>query len=186
VTRKPATRLAPEIHPGRRFSFPGGALLATNRSRIIWRSAAALLALLTILTAPQARAAEKSAIAWHSDVETAWKTTQEQGRPLLVFVTAKQCAYCVKMKQATYADPNVAAAVNRSFVPLVLDGGSNLPLLKELGVTAYPATFIISGDAVVLDRVNGFVPPETLVKRLAAIQSTAQVNWRPAARGREY
>jgi hypothetical protein len=151
----------------------------------------ALLAVLTILTSSPARAADKSAaaksaIVWHSDVEKAWKTTQQQGRPLLVFVTAKQCAYCVKMKQATFADPNVAAAINRSFVPLVLDGGSNSPLLKDLGVTAYPATFIISGDAVVLDRVNGFVPPETLVKRLAAIQSTAQVNWHPAARGREY
>ncbi len=160
--------------------------MTIHRHRSAWSRAAALLALLTIPAAPQSQAAEPTAIAWHSDVETAWKATQEQGRPLLIFVTAKQCTHCVKMKQATYADPTVAAAVNRSFVPLVLDGGSNSPLLKELGVTAYPATFIISGDAVVLDRVNGYVPPETLVKRLAAVQSTAQVNWRPAARGREY
>jgi thioredoxin-related protein len=145
-----------------------------------------LSATLLALAAVQVRAADKPSIAWHSDVEKAWKATQDQGRPLLIFVTAKQCAYCVKMKQTTYADPNVAAAVKRSFVPLVLDGDSNSPLLKELGVTAYPATFIISGDAVVLDRVNGYVPPEALVKRLAAIQSTAQVNWRPAARGKEY
>jgi thioredoxin-related protein len=160
--------------------------LATIRHRTVWRGAAALLAVLTVLPDSLARAAEKSTIAWNSDVEAAWKKTQEQGRPLLIFVTAKQCAYCVKMKQATFADANVAAAVNRSFVPLVLDGGSNSPLLKDLGVTAFPATFIVSGDAVVLDRVNGFVPPETLVKRLAAIQSTAQVKWRPAAKGREY
>ncbi len=160
--------------------------MATHRHMIVRRSAIALLAVLTMLTASRSRAAEKTAIAWHSNVEKAWKTTQEQGRPLLVFVTAKQCAYCVKMKQATYSDPNVAAAINRSFVPLVLDGDSNSPLLKDLGVTAFPATFIISGDAVVLDRVNGYVPPEALVKRLAAIQSTAQVNWRPAAKSREF
>ncbi len=116
----------------------------------------------------------------------AWKATQEQGRPLLVFVTAKQCAYCVKMKQATFADPNVAATINGSFVPLVIDGGGNSPLLKELGVTAFPATFVISGNAEVLDRVNGFVTADVLVKRLAPYQSTTQVNWRAASRGREF
>ncbi len=151
-----------------------------------WRIGPALFAALAALAPCQARAAEQAPIAWHSDVATAWKTSQEQGRPLLVFVTAKQCTYCVKMKQATYADPSVAAAVNRSFVPLVLEGNSKSALLQDLGVTAYPATFIISGDAVVLDRMNGYLPPETLIKRLSAIQSTAQVNWHPASRRRDY
>ena len=160
--------------------------MTTNLRNSARHSGFALAALWTCSALAVAQAAEPAAIVWHTDVETAWKVTQEKGRPLLLFVTAKQCGYCVKMKQATFADANVAATVNRSFVPLVLDGGSNSPLLKELGVTAFPATFIISGNAEVLDRVNGFVPPETLVKRLAACQSTGQVNWRAARRGQEF
>jgi thioredoxin-related protein len=157
-----------------------------NFWQLSWPRAGILTALLAVLACNPIQAADVAPIAWHSDVATAWKTSQEQGRPLLVFVTAKQCTYCVKMKQGTYADPAVAAAINRSFVPLVLDGTSPSPLAKDLAVTAFPATFIISNDAVVLDRVSGYVPPETLIKHLAAAQSTAQAEWHQAQRGREY
>jgi protein disulfide-isomerase len=118
-------------------------------------------------------AAEPPSVAWHHDVKSAWQSTQQQGRPLLVFVTTNHCLYCTKMKQATYANAAVAATINRSFVPLVLDGEAPCPLLKDLAVKAYPATFIISRDAVILDRVDGYVAPDKLMARLAAVQALA-------------
>ena len=83
------------------------------------------------------------------------------------------------MEQSTLADPGVKATIQRSFVPLVVDGNSDSPLVKELSVKAYPATFIISTDAVVLDRLDGYLNSAALAKRLAAVQSTAQAaTWR--------
>lgn len=117
-------------------------------------------------------ATEPGGVAWHHDVKTAWQSTQLQGRPLLVFVTAKNCMYCVKMKQA-YSNATVAATINRSFVPLVLDGEAPCPLLNDLAVKAYPATFIISPNAVILDRLDGYVTPDKLMARLTAAQSVA-------------
>ena len=118
-------------------------------------------------------AAEQAPVAWHRDVKSAWQSTQQQGRPLLVFVTSSHCLYCTKMKQATYSNPAVAATINRSFVPLVLDGETPSPLLKDLAVKAFPATFIISRDAIILDRMDGYVAPDKLMARLAAIQALA-------------
>ena len=78
-------------------------------------------------------AAEQPAVVWHHDVKTAWQSTQQQNRPLLVFVTSSHCLYCTKMKQGTYANATVAATINRSFVPLVLDGEAPLPAAEGSG-----------------------------------------------------
>jgi thioredoxin-related protein len=121
------------------------------------------------LMAP-AIAADATKVAWHSDVESAWKITQEHGRPLLVFVTRESCLYCVQMKEGTYNDVAVAGAVNRSFVPLVIDGGGKSQLLRDLRVSAYPSTFVISPQAVILDRIDGYVPPEKLANRLNSLR----------------
>ncbi len=131
-----------------------------------------VLTLLAAVTQPAA-AAELSKVAWHTDVSEAWKVTQQQRRPLLVFVTHDQCVFCTKMKNGTLADLNVASAINRAYVPLTHNGSAGSQLIKDLHVTSYPATFIISPQAVVIDRIEGYVTPQVLARRLS-----------PASRGR--
>lgn len=109
-------------------------------------------------------------VAWHQDIASAWQATQQNGRPLLVFVTRDQCFYCDKMKAGTLVSPLVVASLKAAFVPLVLDGRQSSPLLKELNVKGYPSTFVISPQAVVLDRIDGYVTPEVLANRLKAIR----------------
>jgi hypothetical protein len=70
------------------------------------------------------------------------------------------------MKETTFAHPVVAGGISRSFVPLVVDGTVPTPLVNELRVSAYPATFIISPQAVILARIDGYVDPATLAGRL--------------------
>ncbi len=123
-----------------------------------------------LAVAPAALADDAGKVAWHRDVATAWNVTRQNGRPLLVFVTRQDCTYCTQMKLGTYANRSLAGAINQSFVPLVLDGGTNCPLLKELNVTAFPCTFVISPQAVILDRIEGFVAPEVLASRLNAVR----------------
>jgi thioredoxin-related protein len=132
--------------------------------------------------APRAFAGDANKVTWHNDVTTAWKASQENRRPLLVFVTKDHCFYCVQMKQRTYSDAYVAGTISGSFVPLVLDGAGNSPLLKDLRVTSYPSTFVISPEAVILDRIDGFVPPDAFASRLNAFRPripVAQVTKEP-------
>jgi hypothetical protein len=51
----------------------------------------------------------------------------------------------------------------------VLDGNGTAQLLKDLRVTAYPSTFVISPQAVILDRIDGYLPPEALSQRLNSL-----------------
>lgn len=109
-------------------------------------------------------------VAWQRDIAQAWQATQQNGRLLLVFVTRDHCYYCTKMKDGTYASPAVAQSVRAAFVPLMLDGAQQTPLLRELNVKGYPSTFVISPQAVVLDRIDGYVSPEVLANRLMALR----------------
>jgi thioredoxin-related protein len=120
-------------------------------------------------------AGEGAKVAWLTDVDDAWTATLRQGRPLLVFVTRENCAYCTQMKQRTYGNEQVAATINHSFVALLIDGKASSPLSRELNVTAYPATFVISPQAVVVERIDGFVPPEVLAARLNSMRPRATV-----------
>jgi len=131
--------------------------------------------LVLLATAGAAVADEPAEVVWHTDLMTAWSTTCREGRPLLLFVTRDDCHFCTKMKAGTYADPAVADMINRGFVPLVLDGRAKLPLLAELKVNLYPSTFIISPQAVVLARYHGYVSPDELARRLAALRPAADV-----------
>ncbi len=140
-------------------------LLSVTAGLCLWGQVVAANDTILVSTDPGARE-----VAWHKDIEAAWQSTQQNGRPLLVFVTRDQCYYCDKMKEGTYANPLVVASLRASFVSLILDGRGQSPLLRELNVKGYPSTFVISPDAVVLDRIDGYVTPEALATRLKAIR----------------
>ena len=134
----------------------------------IWRINA--FALLLAVSAPALSAGETAGVSWRTDVTDAWRATQLDGRPLLVFVTRGNCYYCTQMKDRTYSNAQVAATINQSFVPLVLDGSVNSQLLQELHVTVFPSTFVISPQAVVMQRIDGYVPPEAMALRLNSVR----------------
>ncbi len=121
-------------------------------------------------TARPLAVSKAQSVQWHEDVRQAWRDTQQNGRLLLVFVTRDNCFYCTQMKRHTYSSPLVVEKMGGSFVPLLLNGSTSTPLLRELNVKAYPSTFVISPQAVVLDRIDGYVSPEVLASRLSALR----------------
>ncbi len=131
---------------------------------------ALLVGILLSGTSIPASSDDGASVAWRSEVASAWTESCQQGRPLLLFVTCDNCRFCDKMKQGTYARADVAEMINRSFVPLVVDGRTDSPLVKELRVNYYPSTFIISSQAVILARFDGYVSAEDLSRRLTTLQ----------------
>ncbi len=65
--------------------------------------------------------------------------------------------------------------INRSFVPLLVDGRDRSPLVRELKVQYYPCTFIISPQAVILARFDGYVSPEQFADHMASLQTPSGV-----------
>ena len=60
---------------------------------------------------PALRAGELRTVASYTDVDLAWKATQQKGQPMLVFVTSDHCLFCNKMKHDTYLHPAVATVL---------------------------------------------------------------------------
>ena len=125
-------------------------------------------------------AAESKPVRWFNDANEAWRTSQAQRRPLLIFVTRTDCVPCARMKLGTYSDRAVAATINDRFIALTIDAARPSPLLKDLAINAYPATFVISPEAVILQRIDGFITPEQMSAHLAKIPLAA--NPKPAIR----
>jgi uncharacterized protein YyaL (SSP411 family) len=105
-------------------------------------------------------------IAWHEQFREAWAASQEKKRPLLVFVTIKDCAHCRHMVRQTYADAAVASDVRDSFVAATVDADRDAKLVEKLGVRVYPTTVIISPDLRILDRIGGYAGPAELRERM--------------------
>ena len=114
-------------------------------------------------------------IVWLHDADAAWKQTVSDRRPLLLFVTRPNCKYCTQMKAVTFADEKVQELVKSGFVPLAIDPTSDPELIKELKITAYPTTLIISPEVGLVDHFKGYLPPAAYQRRLirSRVQATA-------------
>jgi thioredoxin-related protein len=125
---------------------------------------------LTLLAAcalsPAANAREE--IIWAATLDEAWELAQEHDRPMLVFITRKNCKYCTMMKSTTYADEKVAREVNNRFVPVMVSAAAAQHLVQKLGIKSYPTTLVIAPDYCLIDEVKGYLPAAEMHRRLGA------------------
>lgn len=118
-------------------------------------------------------------ILWRHDTEGAWRQTVGERRPLIVFVARSRCKHCARMKSESFADPLVRELVRKEFVPLEIDADADRELAKELQITTFPTTLVISPEADLLERFKGYVPPAELQRRL----NLCRVRWASAQTG---
>lgn len=98
-------------------------------------------------------------VQWTQSVEFALQSARESGAPILAFVSSDHCGYCRKMERDTWANPRVAAEVNRAFVPLELTPELHPQEVRQLGVQAFPTTLVIHHSGRVLLGAAGYLPP---------------------------
>ncbi len=67
------------------------------------------------------REAASSAIRWQRWGPEAFALSRALNRPILIDIGAVWCHWCHVMDQTTYSDPEVAAILNRDFVPVKVD-----------------------------------------------------------------
>ncbi len=127
-----------------------------------------LVALLLVAGTGVASAAEPAGENWHHDWQSAWRDSQAQNRPLVLFVTMEHCHYCEKMSRETYGDASVIEDIASGFVLASINSDTHPNLMRKLHVDAFPTTVIMGADAKVIDSMTGYVGPEQLRLRLKA------------------
>lgn len=98
------------------------------------------------------------AIAWHHSAQTAFQISEQSRRPILIYVSSEQCAYCRKMENEIWSDPEISLLVQVGYVPLALKAESDAELVTALNVKAYPTTIVISPERKVIAGLAGYVP----------------------------
>ena len=112
----------------------------------------------------------------HKNIEQAWKSAVASKKPLVVMFTSDGCAYCTKMLQETYADPQVKKMLVGHTESVLAHANRYRPLVKKLGIRGYPSTLVVAPDGRVLDFMEGYVEAKTFARRIHPLlrQRTAQ------------
>lgn len=140
------------------------------------RTAAVLT--LSLLTIAALFAAEPgtNGVRWEHDLLKARTAAVKSGRPLLIVFGADWCTFCKKMEATTLADPVMAREINATFVPVHLDFDEQRKVAQALEIEAIPCSIVLSVDAEVLARHDGFAKPDEYRKTLARGLRTHRIN----------
>ena len=112
------------------------------------------------------REASASAIRWQAWSPDTLALARSLNRPILIDIGAVWCHWCHVMDATTYADPQVAAALNSEFVPVKVDTDER-PDLDEYyqnaaaqltGAGGWPLTCFTTPDGA-LFFAAGYLPP---------------------------
>jgi uncharacterized protein YyaL (SSP411 family) len=112
------------------------------------------------------RAASSSAIRWQPWSPQTLALARSLNRPIMIDIGAVWCHWCHVMDETTYADPEVAAALNTQFVPVKVDTDQR-PDLDEYyqnaaaqltGADGWPLTCFTTPDGALL-YAAGYLPP---------------------------
>jgi uncharacterized protein len=114
---------------------------------------------------PYLREAVSSPVHWQPWGPTALAEAKRSGKPLLVDVGAGWCHWCHVMDEGTYARPEIAALINRSFVPVKvdrdlspdLDGRFQRDAERLAGVGGWPLTIFLDPDGRIFSAAS-YVP----------------------------
>ena len=109
-------------------------------------------------------------IRWNRSPEETLSAARQSGKPILVFVSAKWCHYCTKMKQDTWSDKRVDAAVAEHFETLVLDGDRDRQIVSKMELDGFPATLVYTPDGQYISQKGGYMPPEQTLTWLASMK----------------
>jgi len=116
-------------------------------------------------------AAAGAVVKWYA-YEEGLAVAQETGRPILLNFTADWCKFCRKMKAETYADPQVAAALNAGFVPVMIDTEKDPRRAAEYFVRGLPTIwFVESNGKTRITNLPGYVDAPTFLQILRYIST---------------
>lgn len=111
-------------------------------------------------------------VKWESDFNTAIERAKKEKKPLMLVVSKTTCKWCYHYKEHALVDPLVVKAINRDFVPLLIEmNGENLP--QELWTPGTPATwFIDNSPQPMFQPLMGSQPKETLLTAFSIVSKT--------------
>jgi thioredoxin-like negative regulator of GroEL len=146
--------------------------------------AAILIGVLASVGTISTRAAEptKAAIQWQAGLDEAHRLSLEQKKPMLLVFGAPWCHYCKKLEQTTLTNPDLVRYVNGNFVAVHIDVDEQQRVAKILEVESLPCTIVLSPDADLLGRFEGYKQPSEVYAELSKARRALEPAVRTASK----
>lgn len=115
-------------------------------------------------------------IQWNRSLKAAHKLAIAQDKPLLIVFGASWCTYCHKLERETLGDKRISAVVDRNFIPVHLDFDRDANVAKILDVERLPCTVILTPQADLLLKVEGYAECKEYSQSLhSALERRAEI-----------
>ncbi len=105
-------------------------------------------------------------IPWRKSLAEAKRESQANGKPVLAYFTASWCPPCQRMKQSTWTDARVQAALSAGWIPVKIDVDSEEEIAQKFGVTSIPRLQLIDTQGEPGAARIGFTSADELLKWL--------------------
>ena len=105
-----------------------------------------------------AHAAEPPAggIVWQTDLKVAHRLSQQTNKPMLFVFGADWCTWCKKLEKSTLTDRELVTYINSHYVPIHIDADRDPRVVEILEADSLPCAVILSPNADLLGRINGY------------------------------
>jgi thioredoxin-related protein len=114
-----------------------------------------ILAMLLVVLATAAIAADKPVIAWLS-YEDGLAVAAESGKMVMIDFHADWCKYCKKMDKETFTDPGVIRLIEQYFVPISVDTQKQKKIGQQYSVKSLPTIWFLESDGSPITPLPGF------------------------------
>lgn len=117
-----------------------------------------------------------SKVKWQKSLKTAQKLALQQDKPIMVVFGASWCTFCHKLERETLAERRTAAMIEREFIAVHLDFNKEERVAKILEVERLPCTVVLTPEADLLLKFEGFAEPKEFQSSLAsALEKRAEI-----------
>jgi len=103
---------------------------------------------------------------WDKDI---FIRAQQQQRMVILDLEAVWCHWCHVMEARTYSHPEVAALINKHFIPVRVDADANPDIASRYGRWGWPATIVFSPQGNEIVKRRGYIPFIGMLSMLEAI-----------------
>ena len=96
---------------------------------------------------------------------------KEQKKKVFLYFWATWCPYCEKMEKETLSKKEVAAILNKEFIPIKVNSDADQRLATQYFVRGLPTTWFLTETGEKISNLPGYVAPDLFLPILRYIHS---------------
>jgi thiol:disulfide interchange protein len=106
---------------------------------------------------------------WQHWSDGQFPRAEEEGKLVLLDLSAEWCAFCKQMDATTYQDPKVLALIEQYYIPVRIEDEKHPELAARFREIGRPGTLVYDGEGNELVIKKGYIKPQWMEWMLQAL-----------------